>query len=276
MDEAIDWARAHDKATAEAEIARLVERVERDTYPTTPAPAARPDLPPEAWHSHPPRMIPPRMTMTTHDPSAKVDPRTAADYRFEPRHERLAELQEADPDLFALLPAQVRQQVGPYILARQAARGAGHPVGPPANDGEGAATMNAAIRRKAGRQPQDSGLDAPAPPDPEVAANAILGAARAAKFRDPQDAVRLLADQVDDDGANAAELVAGLARTKPYYVAQPSWGSADGGVRGAPVPAGDNAAMNQWMRGRRDDARVQRGLDADSMDERIRRPGGRP
>ena len=219
-------------------------------------------------------------------PGAQVNNALADAYQYEPQHDALAALHDASPDLYATLPAAVRASNAEYLRRRMAAQGAGRPVGPPANDDEGVATMNAAIRRKSGRGPrqadgshdhhetgpEDSGLLAPAV-DPEAARSALIAAARAARFRDPMDAVRLLADQVAPDGSNAADLVAALAKAKPYYAAIPSWGSADQGARGtAPAPV-DNAAMNTWLRDRRDAGQTQRGVDAGSLDGRIREAG---
>ena len=96
-----------------------------------------------------------------HDPDAKVNSRLAATYVREPRREALATLQETLPDLFALLPANVRAQVSPYIASRMAYVGAGGRPGPGAT---GHDLINDAIRRKRGR------AGPPEPVEPAVAA----------------------------------------------------------------------------------------------------------
>ena len=105
---------------------------------------------------------------------AKGDPRVdrvlAATYTWDPRLEPLARLHQDLPEAYALLPAPVRQASADYIYRRQAALGAGFPVGPPT---DGAATINRAIRRAAGRLPAEPEDDSQ-PVEPAVSTGQLL------------------------------------------------------------------------------------------------------
>lgn len=197
---------------------------------------------------------------TLHDPDANVNRALAAQYRYDARAEHLAQLHDAEPDVYALLPASLRERHAEYVRVRLAAKGAGLPVGPP---GLGGATLNAAIRQAAGRQaigPQaldDQDADQLEPAEDWDAA--VLAAARDAGFHDPEDALNHLAGGSGD----AVARVQALARERPYLVGgPPPAGSVGQGRVGRPAPiGGENAAGNAWLRGRLDNLRDRRGMD---------------